>query len=94
MEEQTKVAAERGRRKTRVGFVVGTQMDKTAVVKVERRVPDRKYGKIVTQATKYKAHDEKQECRPGDKVRMVETRPLSKDKHWRVVEIIEKATEV
>jgi small subunit ribosomal protein S17 len=85
---------ERGNRKSRVGVVLSNKMTKTVVVKVERRVPDRKYGKIVTQAKKYKAHDEKQECRPGDKVRMVETRPMSKDKHWRVVEIIEKATEV
>lgn len=85
---------ERGNRKSRVGVVLSNKMTKTVVVKVERRVPDRKYGKIVTQATKYKAHDENQECRPGDKVRMVETRPMSKDKHWRVVEIIEKATEV
>ncbi len=85
---------ERGNRKSRVGVVLSNKMAKTVVVKVERRVPDRQYGKIVTQAKKYKAHDENQECRPGDKVRMVETRPLSKDKHWRVVEIIEKATEV
>jgi small subunit ribosomal protein S17 len=85
---------ERGNRKSRVGVVLSNKMTKTVVVKVERRVPDRKYGKIVKQAKKYKAHDENQECRPGDKVRMVETRPMSKDKHWRVVEIIEKATEV
>ena len=85
---------ERGNRKSRVGVVLSNKMTKTVVVKVERRVPDRQYGKIVTQAKKFKAHDENQECRPGDKVRMVETRPLSKDKHWRVVEIIEKATEV
>jgi small subunit ribosomal protein S17 len=85
---------ERGNRKSRVGVVVSNKMTKTVVVKVERRVPDRKYGKIITRAEKYKAHDEKQECQPGDKVRMVETRPMSKDKHWRVVEVIEKATEV
>jgi small subunit ribosomal protein S17 len=85
---------ERGNRKSRVGVVVSNKMTKTVVVKVERRVPDRKYGKIVTRAEKYKAHDEKQECQPGDRVRMVETRPMSKDKHWRVVEVIEKATEV
>jgi small subunit ribosomal protein S17 len=85
---------ERGNRKSRVGVVLSNKMTKTVVVKVERRVPDRKYGKIVTLARKFKAHDENQECRPGDKVRMVETRPMSKDKHWRVVEIIEKATEV
>jgi len=85
---------ERGIRKSRVGVVVSNKMTKTVVIKVERRVPDRKYGKIVTKAEKFKAHDENQECQPGDKVRMVETRPMSKDKHWRVVEIIEKATEV
>jgi small subunit ribosomal protein S17 len=85
---------ERGNRKSRVGVVVSNKMTKTVVVKVERRVPDSKYGKIITKAEKYKAHDEKQECQPGDKVRMVETRPMSKDKHWRVVEVIEKATEV
>jgi len=85
---------ERGIRKSRVGVVVSNKMTKTVVVKVERRVPDRKYGKIVTTAEKFKAHDEDQACNPGDKVRMVETRPMSKDKRWRVVEIIEKATEV
>jgi small subunit ribosomal protein S17 len=85
---------ERGHRKTRVGVVVSNKMTKTVVIKVERRVPDRKYGKIVAQAAKLKAHDEKQECQPGDKVRVVETRPLSKDKRWRVVEVIEKGTEV
>jgi small subunit ribosomal protein S17 len=85
---------ERGIRKSRVGVVVSNKMTKTVVVKVERRVPDRKYGKIVARAEKFKAHDENQECQPGDKVRMVETRPTSKDKRWRVVEIVEKATEV
>ena len=85
---------ERGNRKSRVGVVLSNKMTKTVVVKVERRVPDRKYGKIIARAEKYKAHDEKQECQPGDKVRMVETRPMSKDKRWRIVEVIEKATEV
>ena len=85
---------ERGNRKSRIGVVVSNKMTKTVVVRVERRVPDAKYGKIVKRAEKYKAHDEKQECQPGDKVRMVETRPMSKDKRWRVVEVIEKATEV
>ena len=85
---------ERGNRKSRVGVVVSNKMTKTVVVKVERRVPDRKYGKIIARAEKYKAHDEKQECQPGDKVRMVETRPMSKDKRWRIVEVIEKAAEV
>ncbi len=85
---------ERGNRKSRVGVVVSNKMTKTVVVKVERRVADSKYGKIIARAEKYKAHDEKQECQPGDKVRMVETRPMSKDKRWRIVEVIEKATEV
>jgi small subunit ribosomal protein S17 len=85
---------ERGNRKTRVGVVVSNKMTKTVVVKVERRVPDPQYGKIVKRREKYKAHDEKQECKIGDRVRIVETRPLSKDKRWRVVETLEKATEV
>jgi small subunit ribosomal protein S17 len=85
---------ERGNRKARIGVVVSNKMTKTVVVKVERRVADRKYGKIVMKAEKYKAHDENQECRIGDKVRMVETRPTSKDKRWRVAEVLEKAAEV
>ena len=85
---------ERGNRKSRIGVVVSNKMTKTVVVRVERRVADRKYGKIVMKAEKYKAHDENQECGIGDKVRIVETRPLSKDKRWRVAETLEKATEV
>ncbi len=85
---------ERGNRKTRIGVVVSNKMAKTVVVRVERRAADRQYGKIVTRAKKFKAHDEQQQCQPGDRVRMVETRPLSKDKRWRVVEILEKAAEV
>jgi small subunit ribosomal protein S17 len=85
---------ERGNRKSRVGVVVSNKMTKTVVVRVERRVADRQYGKIVTKAEKYKAHDENQECKIGDRVRMVETRPMSKDKRWRVAEILEKAAEV
>ena len=85
---------ERGNRKTRIGVVVSNKMTKTVVVKVERRVADRKYGKIVMKAEKYKAHDENQQCQIGDKVRMVETRPTSKDKRWRVAEVLEKAAEV
>ena len=85
---------ERGNRKSRIGVVVSNKMTKTVVVKVERRVADRKYGKIVKRAAKFKAHDEKQECRIGDRVRIVETRPLSKDKRWRVAETLEKAAEV
>ncbi len=85
---------ERGNRKSRVGVVVSNKMTKTVVVRVERRVADRLYGKIVTRAEKYKAHDERQECKVGDRVRIVETRPLSKDKRWRVAETLEKAAEV
>ncbi len=84
---------ERGNRKSRIGVVVSNKMTKTVVVRVERRVADSKYGKIVTRATKFKAHDEKQECGIGDRVRIVETRPMSKDKRWRVVETLEKGTE-
>ena len=85
---------ERGNPKTRIGVVVSNKMTKTVVVKVERRVANRQYGKIVTKAEKYKAHDENQQCQIGDRVRMVETRPMSKDKRWRVAEILEKAAEV
>jgi small subunit ribosomal protein S17 len=85
---------ERGNRKSRIGVVLSNRMTKTVVVRVERRVADSKYGKIVTRASKFKAHDEKQECKPGDKVRIVETRPMSKDKRWRVAETLRKAPEV
>jgi small subunit ribosomal protein S17 len=85
---------ERGNRKTRIGVVVSNKMQKTVVVRVERRTANGQYGKIVTLAEKYKAHDEKQECKPGDRVRIVETRPLSKDKRWRVAETLQKAVEV
>ena len=85
---------ERGTPKSRVGVVISNKMTKTVVVKVERRVADRKYGKITTRAEKYKAHDEAQACQIGDKVRIVETRPLSKDKRWRVAETLEKGAEV
>ena len=85
---------ERGNRKSRIGVVVSNKMTKTVVVKVERRVADRKYGKIVTKAEKYKAHDESQACNVGDRVRIVETRPMSKDKRWRVAETLVKTAEV
>jgi len=85
---------ERGKRKSRVGVVVSNKMTKTVVVRVERRIANRQYGKIVTRAAKYKAHDESQACKPGDRVRIVETRPISKDKRWRVVETLEKGPEV
>jgi small subunit ribosomal protein S17 len=85
---------ERGRPKTRVGIVLSNKMTKTVVVQVERRMKHGQYGKFLTEKKKYKAHDEKQECNPGDKVRIAETRPMSKEKRWRVAEIIEKATEI
>jgi small subunit ribosomal protein S17 len=85
---------ERGKAKSRVGVVVSDKMQKTVVVRVERRIADRRYGKIVRRAEKYKAHDENQKARSGDKVRIVETRPMSKDKRWRVAETIEKGPEV
>jgi small subunit ribosomal protein S17 len=85
---------ERGKAKSRVGVVVSNKMQKTVVVRVERRIADRRYGKIVRRAEKYKAHDEGQTAKPGDRVRIVETRPLSKEKRWRVVETLEKGSEV
>ena len=82
---------ERNLRKTRVGLVVSDKMDKTIVVAVADRVKHPLYGKIVDRTYKLKAHDDKNECHVGDRVKVMETRPLSKDKRWRLVEIIEKA---
>ena len=79
------------RRKTRIGKVVSDKMDKTIVVAVEDRVPHPLYKKIIKKTFKLKAHDENNDCGIGDRVRVMETRPLSKDKRWRLVEIIEKA---
>ena len=81
----------RGLRKTRVGVVVSDKMDKTIVVEIRTRVKHPLYGKIMNQNMKLKAHDENNECGVGDTVRVMETRPLSKDKRWRLVEIVEKA---
>ena len=81
----------RGFRKTRVGVVTSDKMDKTVVVAVRTKVRHPLYGKMVNKTTKFKAHDENNDCGIGDTVRIMETRPLSKDKRWRVVEIIEKA---
>ena len=83
--------SERAFRKTRVGRVVSDKMDKTIVVAIEDRIQHPLYKKIMKTTTKLKAHDENNECRIGDKVKVMETRPLSKDKRWRLVEIIEKA---
>ena len=84
-------APDRNARKTRVGKVVSDKMMKTVVVSIERRVQHPVYGKMVRRTKKLKAHDEQNEAKTGDTVRIMETRPLSKDKRWRVVEIIERA---
>jgi len=91
MTEQPTKTATRGNRKVREGLVVSDKMDKTVVVAVEDRVKHALYGKIIRRTTKYKAHDESNECGIGDRVRLMETRPLSATKRWRVVEILEKA---
>jgi small subunit ribosomal protein S17 len=88
---QIKKMSERNLRKTRIGVVRGNKMDKTITVAVERRVKHPMYGKFVKKTTKFHAHDEKNECTVGDVVRIMETRPLSKTKRWRLVEVVEKA---
>jgi small subunit ribosomal protein S17 len=82
---------ERGRPKTRIGTVLSNKMTKTVVVQVERRAKHGQYGKYMTEKKKYKVHDEQQAAKPGDKVRIVETRPISRYKRWRVAEILVKA---
>jgi len=93
--EQTQATAgtadERNRRKERIGLVVSNKMDKTITVLVERRIKHAIYGKFMKKSTKFHAHDEKNECGIGDTVKIMETRPLSKLKRWRLVEIVEKA---
>lgn len=81
----------RNMRKTRVGMVVSDKMDKTVVVSISTKVKHPLYGKIINHTVKFKAHDEENACGVGDRVRLMETRPISKDKRWRVVEIVEKA---
>ena len=83
--------SERNLRKTRTGLVVSDKMDKTIVVTIEDNVRHPLYKKIIKRTVKLKAHDEKNECHVGDRVSIMETRPLSKDKRWRLVEILEKA---
>lgn len=83
-----------GQRKVREGVVVSNKMDKTVVVAVERRAMNKEFKKIVKQVSKVKAHDEKNECRIGDKVQLVETRPLSKEKNWRVQKILVKSVQI
>ena len=85
------MSEQRGIRKTRVGVVVSDKMDKTIVVATNRRVRHPLYGKYVKRTSRFKVHDEQNSCGIGDTVRVMETRPLSKDKHWRLVEIIKKA---
>ena len=85
------MAEQRGIRKTRVGVVISDKMDKTIVVEIRTRVKHPLYGKIMNKTNKLKAHDEENVCGMGDTVRVMETRPLSKDKRWRLVEIVEKA---
>jgi len=85
------VSEERGNRKVRVGTVVSNKMDKTIVVAIQNKVKHKLYGKTVNKTKKIKVHDEENTCQVGDRVRVAETRPLSKEKRWRLVEIIERA---
>lgn len=87
----TTTAPDRNRRKVRVGKVVSDRMDKTCVVSIERLVQHPEVGRYVRRRTKFKVHDEKNECRVGDVIRFMETRPLSKDKRWRFLEFVERA---
>ncbi len=89
--QQNAQTVNRTSRKTRVGTVVSDKMDKTVVVSIERRVQHPVYGKMVRRTKRLKAHDEKNDAKTGDTVRIMETRPLSKDKRWRLVEIVERA---
>ena len=82
---------ERGYRKTRIGVVVSDKMDKTAVVAIKTKVRHPLYGKMVNRTRKFNVHDEENQCGVGDTVKIMETRPISKDKRWRLVEIVEKA---
>src|SRR3989442_11319758 len=84
---------DRGKRKERIGEVLYNKMAKTIVVRVERRFAHREFKKVVTQYKKFYAHDEKSEAKPGDRVRIAETRPVSKLKRWRLVEVVERNTE-
>ncbi len=82
---------ESNKRKAFIGRVVSDKMDKTIVLAVTRRIAHSRYNKVVKRTTKYKAHDEKNECKVGDMVKVIETRPISRDKRWKVLEIVEKA---
>ena len=89
--ENAEKTVHRASRKTRVGLVVSDKMEKTVVVSIERRVQHPVYGKMIRRTKKLKAHDETNDAKTGDTVRIMETRPMSKDKRWRVVEIVERA---
>jgi len=93
-ETTTQTESKRGTRKERVGEVISNKMTKTIVVRVERRFPHPQYKKVVTAYSKFYAHDEKAEAKMGDTVRIEETRPLSKLKRWRLVEVVDKSTGV
>ena len=93
MAEETKNVEARGKRKERVGEVLPSKMAKTIVVRVQRRYPHPQFKKIVTAYKKFYAHDEKGEAKPGDRVRIVETRPMSKLKRWQLVEVVERGVE-
>ncbi|MEP7166146.1 MAG: 30S ribosomal protein S17 [Ferruginibacter sp.] len=90
MEATTTNSVERNLRKTRVGVVSSNKMDKTITVEVERKIKHPLYGKFLKKTTKFHAHDEKNECSIGDTVKIMESRPLSKTKRWRLVEVVEK----
>jgi len=93
-EPTSNVAASRNKRKERVGEVISNKMTKTVVVQVERRFPHPRFKKVVTGYTKFYAHDEKSEAKVGDRVRIEETRPMSKLKRWRLVAVVERTTGV
>ena len=91
MSDETQAAPARGYRKVREGYVVSDKMDKTVIVEVEDRIKHPRYAKIIRRTKKYKAHDGDNACGVGDRVRLMETRPMSATKRWRVTEILEKA---
>jgi small subunit ribosomal protein S17 len=93
-ETTPQTVAARGHRKEREGEVLAAKMTKTIIVRVQRRFPHRKFKKVVTAFKKFYVHDEKNEAKPGDRVRIVETRPLSKTKRWRLVEVVKRAVVV
>ena len=93
MSDTTEIKVTQGHRKERVGAVLSNKMNKTIVVEVERRFQHPRFKKVVTAFTKLYAHDEKGEAKPGDRVRIVETRPLSKTKRWRLIEVVERSEE-